>query len=65
MDKTFILDIQFDTGVSIDRKTVVCMAPDRATATKLVKQHMESSADDMVTVLSFREMVPGDVIVTR
>ena len=63
MYKTFILDVQFDNGVDVQRKTAVCMAPDRATATRLVKQTMEKSADDVVTVLSAREMMPEDVAV--
>lgn len=63
MYKTFILDIQFDNGVDVQRKTAVCIAPDRATATRLVKQTMEKSVDDTVTVLSAREMMPGDVVV--
>lgn len=63
MYKTFILDVQFDNGATVQRKTVVCMATDRATATHLVKQDMEKSADDVVTVLSAREMMPEDVVV--
>lgn len=63
MDKAFILDVQFDDGAAVRRKTVACMAPDRATATKMVKKAMENSADEVATVLSIREMVPGDVVV--
>lgn len=63
MYKTFILDVQFDDGAAVRRKTVVCMAPDRATATRLVKRAMEKCADDMATVLSTREMMSDDVVV--
>lgn len=65
MYKTFILDVQFDDGAAVRRKTVVCMAPDRATATRLVKQAMEKCADDVATVLSTREMMPDDVAVVE
>lgn len=63
MYKTFILDVQFDDGAAVRRKTVVCMAPDRATATRLIKQAMEKCADEVATVLSIREMVPGDIVI--
>lgn len=65
MYKTFIIDVQFDDGAAVRRKTVVCMAPDRATATRLVKQAMEKCADDIANVLSAREMMPDDVVVVE
>lgn len=65
MYKTFILDVQFDDGAAVRRKKVVCMTPDRATATRLVKQAMEKCADDVATVLSTKEMMPDDVVVVE
>lgn len=61
MYKAFILDVQFDNGVDVQRKKVACMAPDMATATRLVKKAMEKSADDVANVLRLHEMTLGEV----
>ena len=62
MYKTFILDVQFDDGAAVRSKKVACMAPDMATATRLVKKAMEKSADDVANVLRLHEMNLGEVV---
>lgn len=65
MNKTFVLDIEFDNGAVIEHKKAVCIASDRATAIKLVKDALEKQADDIVNIQCIREMLDNDVVIVE
>ena len=59
---TFVMDIKHDDGCKVVRRTVVCKAKNKDVAVSLAVEKLCTSYDDVIHLISIREIRDDEVI---